>query len=84
MPIAFERSSRGNVFEMIESVEGMIIAPPTPISERTTISPVLESTKSTARLERPKIATPSWSASRRPKRSPKAPNVSSRPAKTSR
>ena len=38
MPIAFARSSRGKMFEMIESVAGMISAAPTPISARTPIS----------------------------------------------
>jgi hypothetical protein len=69
---------------MIDSVAGMISAPPTPIAARTAMSSPAESTKSTARLARPKIAIPDWRASLRPKRSPSVPIVSSRPANTSR
>ena len=38
MPIALARSSRGKTLEMIDSVAGMISAPPTPIAARTAIS----------------------------------------------
>ena len=38
MPIALARSSRGKTFVMIDSVAGMISAPPTPIRARTAIS----------------------------------------------
>ena len=35
MPIALPRSSRGKTFMMTDSVAGMIIAPPMPITART-------------------------------------------------
>ena len=82
--IAFARSSRGKMFEMIESVAGMISAAPTPITARTLISWPAEPTNNTHKLARPKIAVPAWRPSFRPNRSLKAPNVSTRPAKTSR
>ena len=84
MPIALPRSSRGKTLVMIDSVAGMISAPPTPIAARTAISPSAESTNSTARLAPPNSTSPACSASLRPKRSPSVPMVSSRPANTSR
>jgi hypothetical protein len=69
---------------MIESVAGMISAPPTPMSARTAMSCVDVSTKTTARLDSPKMAMPACSASLRPKRSPSVPSVSSRPANETR
>ena len=66
---------------LVAFVAGMISAPPTPISARTAMSWVEVSTKRTARLERPKRAMPACSARLRPKRSPRVPIVSSRPAK---
>ena len=83
-PIALARSSRGKTFVMIDSVAGMISAPPTPIRARTAMSCVDVSTKRTARLERPNTAMPVCSARLRPKRSPSMPIVSSRPAKETR
>ena len=59
IPIAFARSSRGKTFAMIESVAGMISAPPTPMTARTAIRPSAESTSSTARLAPPNSARPS-------------------------
>ena len=82
--IALPRSSRGNTLEMIDSVAGMISAPPAPITARTAISWSAVSTNSTQRLASPNSAVPAWSASLRPKRSPTTPNESSRPANTSR
>ena len=58
MPIALARSSRGKTLEMIDSVAGMISAPPMPIAARTAISPSAESTNSTARLAPPNSARP--------------------------
>ena len=84
IPIALPRSSRGKTFVMIESVAGMISAPPTPIAARTAISWLAVSTNRTARLAPPKSASPACSARLRPKRSPSVPIVSSRPANTSR
>jgi hypothetical protein len=84
MPIALARSSRGKTFVRIDSVAGMISAPPTPIAARIAISWFAVSANRTARLAPPKIASPDWRASLRPKRSPSVPIVRSRPAKTSR
>ena len=58
MPIALPRSSRGKTFEMIDSVAGMISAPPTPITARIAISWFGAVDSSTARLAPPKIAGP--------------------------
>ena len=38
MPIALPRSSRGKTSMITDSVAGMIIAPPTPMTARSTIS----------------------------------------------
>ena len=84
MPIALPRSSRGKTLVRIDSVAGMISAPPMPMAARIAISPLAESTNSTARLAPPNSARPAWSARLRPKRSPSVPIVSSRPANTSR
>jgi hypothetical protein len=67
----------------IESVDGMISAPPTPISERVAISWVAEPASADSTDPRAKITMPTRSASLRPNRSPRLPVVSSRPANTS-
>ena len=82
-PIAFARSCAGNVAVRIDSVEGMMNAPPTPISARLAISISAEPAMADSSEPRPKTASPNESALRRPKRSPSAPAVSSRPANTS-
>src|SRR5918992_538854 len=84
MPIALPRSSPTKRLAMIERVAGMIIAAPTPIAARTAITSPAESATSAPRLASPKIDTPAWSASLRPRRSPSVPKTSSRPANTSR
>ena len=84
MPIALPRSSPVKRLAMIESVAGMINAAPTPIAARTAITWSAESATSAKRLARPKTVTPACSASLRPKRSPRVPNTSRRPANTSK
>ena len=82
MPIARPRSSGGKMFVMIDSVEGMINAPPMPINERVAISVVAPPENADAMEPSPKITSPTFSARLRPNRSPSAPIVSSRPANT--
>jgi hypothetical protein len=82
--IALPRSSPVKTLAMIESVAGMISAAPMPIAARTAITASAESATRAPRLARPKIDTPTWSASFRPRRSPRVPKTSKRPAKTSR
>jgi hypothetical protein len=84
MAIALPRSSPVKTLAMIERVAGMISAAPIPIPARTSISWPAELANGAARLASPKMETPAWSASLRPKRSPRVPKRSSRPAKTSR
>ncbi len=82
-PIAFGRSWAGNTAMMIDSVEGMMNAPPMPMIARAPIS-ISGVVASAERPEpSPKTARPSVRARLRPKRSPSAPAVSSSPAKTS-
>ena len=82
MPIAFGRSSAGKTLVMIDSVVGMISAPPIPISALVAMSMLADSAKADASEAPPKMTRPATSAPRRLKRSPRAPIVSSRPAKT--
>ena len=83
MPIAFARSPAGKTAVMIDSVEGMMNAPPTPMRARVAISISGEVASAERPEPRPKMARPIVSPRLRPKRSPRAPAVSSRPAKTS-
>ncbi len=82
IPMAFAPSSLGKTSVSMESVEGMMSAPPIPIRARATISCALESAYAAYSLESPKITRPSWSARFRPNQSPSRPMVRSRPAKT--
>ena len=68
---------------MIDSVEGMMNAPPMPMSARVAISISAEVASAESPEPRPKMARPTERPRLRPKRSPRAPAVSSRPAKTS-
>jgi hypothetical protein len=84
MPIAFARSPAGNTFVRIESVAGIISAPPTPMSPRVAMSAsALDATAERAEPA-PNTSRPVASARRRPKRSPRLPIARSRPANTSR
>ena len=68
---------------MIESVAGMISAPPMPMNARVAISCEALPASADASEPSPKSAKPACSAPRRPNRSPMLPMVSSRPANTS-
>ena len=83
MPIAFARSRAGNVAVRIESVEGMMNAPPMPIRARLAISVDADPANADSAEPSPKTARPNVKARLRPKRSPSAPAVRSRPANTS-
>jgi hypothetical protein len=61
----------------------MISAPPTPISARAAISRSAVPDQAATNEQTPKMAKPANNVSRRPKRSPRLPIVSSNPAKTS-
>ena len=58
MPIAFGRSSAGKTFVMIDSVVGMISAPPMPMSALVAISMLADSAKADASDAPPKMARP--------------------------
>jgi hypothetical protein len=83
IPIALGRSSAGKTFVRMESVVGMMSAPPMPMSALVAISMFADSANADASEPAPKITRPATSAPRRLKRSPSAPMVSRRPAKTS-
>jgi hypothetical protein len=83
MPIARARSPAGNVAVRMDRVDGMMKAPPTPISARAAISDSADPAIADQAEPAPKISRPMFSARLRPKRSPSAPAVSSRPANTS-
>jgi hypothetical protein len=83
MAMAWARSFRTvKTLVMIESVAGMISAPPMPMIARVTISWLALPAKADRIDALPMMARPRASAPRRPKRSPRLPIVSSRPAKT--
>jgi hypothetical protein len=67
---------------MIESVAGMMSAPPTPMTARAPMSTPVEFDSAATIEPKPKMAKPSCNAPRRPNRSPRLPAVSSRPANT--
>jgi hypothetical protein len=83
MPIARARSPAGNVAVRMDRVDGMMKAPPTPISARAAISDSADPAIADQAEPAPKISRPMFSARLRPKRSPSAPAVSSSPANTS-
>ena len=83
MPIALPRSCAGNVAVRIESVDGMMNAPPMPIRPRITISSSGEVASADPSEPSPNTSRPSVSARLRPKRSPSEPAVSSTPANSS-
>ena len=74
---------RGKTLVRIDSVDGMMNAPPTPISARVAISISAEPASAERASRGRRRAARGSSARLRPKRSPSAPAVSSRPAKTS-
>ena len=83
MPIAFGRSWAGKTFVRMDSVEGMMSAPPTPIRARLAISMSALGASAESSEPAPNTTSPDTRARRRPKRSPRLPSVRSRPAKTS-
>ena len=78
--IALARSFAGNVAVRIERVDGMINAPPMPMSARAAISARATRHRGQPRTE-PEDDQTEVSALPRPKRSPNAPGVNSSPAK---
>ena len=58
IPIAFARSSAGKTFVRIDSVVGMISAPPIPISALVAISMLADSANAEASDAPPKITSP--------------------------
>ena len=81
MALARSRGSP-NTLTRIDSVVGMISAPPRPITPRPTISAVVDVAVADTTDPARKVARPAASACRRPNRSPRLPAVSRRPAKT--
>jgi hypothetical protein len=67
----------------IDRVEGMMAAPPMPITARAPMSMPAEPANAAVAEPRPKMARPTWRAPRRPKRSASMPAVRSRLANTS-
>jgi len=82
IPIAFGRSSAGKTFVRMDSVDGMISAPPRPMRARLAISMSAPLESADSREPVPKTSSPAASARRRPKRSPRLPIVRSSPANT--
>lgn len=76
-----ERSSGGKAAVIVDSVPGMIIAAPRPMTARQTISVLVESAHEAARDAVPKTTVPTISTLRRPRRSPIAPSGSTRAAR---
>ena len=83
MAIAFARSPVGNTLVRIDSVDGMTNAAPTPMIARDRVSTLVLSANAPSTEPARKIASPACSAPLRPKRSPSAAAVKSRPANTS-
>jgi hypothetical protein len=83
MPIARERSWSGKRCLIAARVDGIISAPPRPMTARIAISAPAEETKAAIVEARPKISSPIVNIRRLPKRSLSVPPVSKRPAKSS-
>ena len=83
MPMALARSA-GSVKTLVrmDSVAGMISAPPMPMNARAPMRALAEPLKAASTEPTPKMARPAVRAPRRPNLSPRAPAVSSRLAKT--
>ena len=82
IPIARPRSSAGKTFVRIDNVDGMISAPPIPMSARVAISVFADPANADSTEPMPKMTSPAASAYRRPYRSERLPVVRSNPAKT--
>ena len=83
MPIALPRSEGGKALVTIESVAGIISAPPMPWTTRLPTSQVVSGASPAVAEEIENRATPIRNVSRRPKMSPRRPPVASRTAKAS-
>ena len=81
-PMARPRSSSGNTLVRIDRVDGMMNAPPTPISARVAISWAGLVAAADSADPAANTTIPICSAPLRPKRSPKLPAVSRSPANT--
>jgi hypothetical protein len=82
MLMARPRSRDGKVLVMMDKVAGMMSAPPTPIDARVAINTPADGAKADATDPIAKVSSPAFNARLRPKRSPRAPMVSNRPANT--
>ena len=83
-PMAWARSFASvNTLVRIDSVAGMIAAPPMPMTPRAVMSMSAEPANAAAVEPRPNTTRPTWRAPRRPNRSASMPAVSSRLANTS-
>lgn len=78
--MALARSARGKVAASSDSVAGMIMAAPTPMTARAAMTPVELSTSEPATAPPPKTTRPRMSAPRRLYLSPIAPSSSIRAA----
>jgi hypothetical protein len=81
MAMALPRSWGGNIAVMIDSVAGMMNAAPTPMRARLAMTCVAPVASPPRRALTANTTSPPMSARFRPKRSPRAPAVSSNPAK---
>ena len=83
-PMARVRSrATVKIERMMASVDGMMVAPPTPMSTRAAMSHSADGAKAASAEARPKIAQPASSTRLRPRRSLRAPADTSKPASTS-
>jgi hypothetical protein len=82
--IALGRSCAGKMLVRIDSVVGITPAAPSPMMARAAIRALELSANSATTEPAPNTMRPRMSARRRPKRSPRLPAASSRPANTSR
>ena len=84
MPMALPRSAGSvNTFVMIESVDGMMNAPPMPMVARVRMRKSADGANADSVEPTPNTARPMVRHRYRPKRSPRLPAVRSRPANTS-
>ncbi len=80
--IARPRSGPEKTLVMMERVDGMINAPPIPIAALVAMSMLADPENAAPSDPSPNRSRPTVNARLRPKRSPRAPIVNSRPAKT--
>jgi hypothetical protein len=74
------RLEAGNTAVIVDRVPGMIIAAPTPITTRQPMSAPGDSAAAAQSAASPNTTVPARSSVRRPRRSPRAPNGSTRAA----